>query len=70
MSADVGVGMSDFSRNTLVAYSRDPHSLSGQVVKLVNKNWRNKKDQVDMLQMQKSIEKLRKTQMANLAIGN
>ena len=61
-------GLIDFSRNTLVAYSRDPHSLSGQVVKLVNKNWRMKKDQVDMLQMEKNIEEFRKIQMAKLAI--
>ena len=60
----------EISKKTLVAYSRDPDSLSGKVVKLVNKNWRNKMDQVDMLQMKKNNEELRKTPMAKLAIAN
>ncbi|XP_063710828.1 uncharacterized protein LOC134839263 isoform X1 [Symsagittifera roscoffensis] len=57
-----------FSRNTLVAYSKDPQSLSGKVVKLVNRNWRRKKDQVDMLRMKEKIEALGKKQKPELAV--
>ena len=58
----------DFSRTTLVSYSRDPQSLSGKVVELVNKNWKQKRDQVDMQLMEKKIKELRKMHKAELAV--
>ena len=52
-------GLIEFSRNVLVSYCREPHSLPSSVVKIVNKTWRKKKEEVDLQRMQQNIDKLR-----------